>query len=332
MKRFLFLLLLALGACNEADPKPTPTPPWSTGGPLVMTFPSSPPSFYAPTSIEDNKGEYTLLTTNGDRVARYLSNDGKTWTGGDIVLFANANTWEDDGGSFLGYKTGISNPVLIKNVTPNFIYTMYYNAGPVGTATTSGGGLGVAISNDGIAWVKSADNPIRTAVGGAVFALQAMTIAGKRYVFFAAGGDLSKGIGPPLVVAEDSGDGIHLINDRILSDDNDPAKLPGTAVPLLYDEATGKCWMAVGFRTAPPPSGPAGFDIYKDSDCFTTVGTKVATIDPSTTGNPTNFDPQALNRGDKGQRIGSGSDPIQIIFSTGNQWGSWKPAAIIIKP
>src|SRR5258708_26375221 len=99
------IIAAILGGCSISTTVSS-VPAWTSGGPVVMTLSSAPPSFYAPTVIKDGNG-FTMWVTNGDRIARYQSTNGTTWTGGDIVLSAIAKTWEDDGGSFLGYKTGL---------------------------------------------------------------------------------------------------------------------------------------------------------------------------------------------------------------------------------
>lgn len=281
-----------------------------------LVFPAA-PNFYSPTIIATATG-FDMWVTNADRIARYKSVDGKTWTGGNIVFSAIHGTWEDDGNSYEGTTTGISDPRILKNVTGGWAYTMYYTGG-IAPNTSTSGGIGCAVSQDGISWSRVGSGMLRSFPGGNTFMTQAMTIAGKRYLYFLGGGNAAAGIPPVLMVSDDMGDGIHFAGDRAVG-------LPRNSVPLFYDAAAGSCWTAVG-SSASAPSGPVGFDIYKGGNGFTTLGTQIATIDSTVTGNVSNMYPQAV-RTDQGLRIGTG--PVQIFFSTGNSWGGWQPASVMV--
>lgn len=305
----------------KKSPTPLPAPAAPPGVSLVrMAFVPDVANYYSPCSIDDGT-TYNKWVTNGDRIARYQSRDGVNWTNGKIVMTAIPKSWEDDlGGIFLGSQTGLSDPRVLRDVTPGWKYTQYYTGGHAPNTETSGG-VGCAVSQNGDDWQRVGSGILRRFPGGNCFVIQAMTIRDKRYWYYLGGGDASKGEGPKLWVADDAGNGINFTNDRILD------KLPGTYIPLFYDAAADSCWSAVG-SSATTPAGPVGFDIYRGGDGFTTLGEKIATVDSKITGNAANFDPEALQRDGKGMRSRTG--PVQILFSSGNQWGTWRPASVII--
>ncbi len=284
------------------------------------------PQFYSSSIIYEN-GVYRMWTTAGDRVRYFQSTDGVSWTGGQTVFSAITGSWEDDGGSFEGYKTGISDPRVVENATPGWKYTMYYTAGPAPNTIINGkimGGIGAAFSNDGLSWTRSTKNPIRTFTGGNTFILQALTIGANRYVYFLGGGNNSMGQPPDLRVMQDSGDGERFDPDSILP----PAM--GNTYPLYYDNQTKTCTMLQTIWTPVLASGPPKYAVNQGSDCFTNVGTPIATVDETYSGNDTNFDAEVLQRDGNGQRTNSGSSPVQLFFSTGNQWGDWIPASVTL--
>ena len=289
---------------------------------VTASFPAL-ANFYSPSIIFD-AGAYKMWTTSGDRVIYLQSPDGINWTGGQTVFSALPKTWEDDGGTFQGYTTGISDPRVVKNATAGWNYTMYYTAG-VAPNNASSGGIGTAVSNDGLNWQRVGPKPMRSFPGGNTFVMQALKIRGKRYVFFLGGGNQVANQPPVLRVIEDLGNGISFGPDQILSN------LPANTYPLFYDAASDSCWMA-GNSLEPSITGPQKFYVYRDSDCFTTAGTKIAEVDSTSSGNVTNFGAQAVQRDSLGMRSGTTNSPLALYFASGNQWGGWQPKAVVLYP
>ena len=316
MKRVLaaFLVMIA-SACSD--------PPIR----VPLTFPPI-SNFYSPSIIESARGggkTYDMWATEGDRVVHFTSTDGVAWGDGRTVLFALKNTWEDDGGTFDGYTTGISDPRVVTNATLGWSYTMYYTAGTAPNTPVSGG-IGVAVSDDGVNWqrMNSDSAPLRSFPDGFTFASQALFIRGVLHLFYLGGGDAASRQPPSLHVAKNAHDGIVFDSDVVLE------HLPPNAYPLFFDEAADSCWMAVNWEQS-DPSGPCGFDIYQGSDCFSFIGTRVATVGPNITHNLTAFGAQALQRTGHGARSGSSSalSPVELIFAAGDSWGGWMPMAVI---
>ncbi len=281
-----------------------------------ISFPSV-PQFYSPEVIYDS-GIYKMWATAGDRIRYYTSSDGKNWTGGQTVLSAEVGSWEDDGNNFEGYQGGISNPVVVKGVTPGYLYTMYYTAGEAHNTSTQGG-LGIAFSNDGENWTRYKENPFRSTPGGRTNLAQALTIGKKRYLYYTRAYDFVSGL--DVVIAEDSGDGIHFINEKVFP-------LRGV-VPIFYDNSTGTCWMTRALGGS--PSGPKEIHVYSNSDCFTNVGTEIAVINSQQTGNITNFGHATKERDSNGQRV-SATSSVQLYFASGNTWGNWQPKSVTLTP
>lgn len=286
------------------------------------------PNFYSPSIVFEN-GIYKMWTTSADRVVYFESSDGVTWGRGIPVLEATAGTWEEDLGQCFPscndpnhFATGISDPRVVINATPGWRYTMYYTAGPAPNSATRGG-LGVALSHDGIQWAKWHGNPIRSFPGGNTFVMQALSIGNTRYVYFLGGGDQSRNVPPVLRVMKDRGDGIHFENDEFPS-------LPYNAYPLFYDAADGKCWLGQSVASN-TPSGPSSFNLYQGSDCMRTSGTVIASVGPGNTGNATNFGPQVVQRDASGQRL-HGAQKLQFYFASGNSWGGWQPRSVELTP
>lgn len=316
---------LILSWFKKPAPGPLPLPVPVLTGPVTnvkMAFTPDVANFYSGCSI-DNGVTYDLWATNGDRVGRQQSRDGVNWSNVKIVMTARLGTWESDGSTFLGSPTGISDPRVVKGATPGYVYTQYYTAGNAPNTDTKGG-IGVAVSNDGDNWDRVGSGLLRTFPGGNCFILQAIKIAGKRYVYYLGGGDNAAGRGPDLMVMDDTGNGYQFTNDRILD------KLPQSYHPLFYDEKAGSCWGVVGWhwdRNA-NPDGPTGFDLYRGGDGFTTMGEKIASVGPAITGNKVNFGPEALQRNADGCRSRPGL--VNLLFASGNSWGTWRPGSVII--
>jgi hypothetical protein len=232
------------------------------------------PQFYSPDIMYDD-GNYKMWVTAGDRIRLYTSSDGISWVGGQTVFSAQPNTWEDDGGNFEGYQGGISDPRVVKNVTPGWKYTMYYTAGPV-----LRGGMGVAFSNDGMTWTRWNGNPLKTFENGHTFASKNFLINGTHYLYFLGGGSVNSS--PDVRVMRDNGDGISFTKEKILI-------FAGNVYPILYDSQTNSCWLARNNYAAGVSSGPVSIDIFAGSDCFTTNGVKIATISSTETGMISNF-------------------------------------------
>ncbi len=298
--------------------------------PECFLYPHCMNLFYAPNIIFEN-GTYKMWTTVDDMIFYADSTDGLTWRNGRIVMKAIQTNWENDGicetqanGSTL--CGGLSNPVVIKNVTSGWVYTMYYTAGPT-VNTSTNGGLGVAFSNDGINWTRYSGNPIRKFVGGGTFAANAMRIGNKRYVFFYGGGNYSQNNAPPLRAAEDLGNGTNLGMDIITFGDTQVSK---TAYPIAYDTQTNSCLMYNRGVTGADwgAAGPTKFQIYTGSDCFNNLGTQVAEITPTLTGSSSNgiAGTGIKERDGNGQIIQTGS--LRLYFGSGNIWGGWHPESV----
>ncbi len=276
------------------------------------------PQFYSPNIFYEN-GIYKMWAAAGDRIRYYTSPDSKTWSGGQTVFSARAGTWEDDGGSYEGITTGISDAKVIKNIGGH-AYAMYYTAG-TDPNTNSRGGLGVAFSNDGINWTRANNgNPIRTFSGGHTFSVKNFIIAGKHYLYFIGGGSAT--VAPDLRVAQDLGDGVSFTQDKILI-------LGSNVYPLFYDATTNSCWMAQNSGNV--ASGPTDIKVFAGSDCFTTMGTQVASISSTQTGNASNFGAAAKEVAPDGSRLPNTTN-VQLYFASGNQWGNWQPETITLAP
>jgi hypothetical protein len=232
-----------------------------------------------------------------------------------MVFSADPNSWENDGGHFDNYTTGISDPRIVRNATPGWNYTMYYTAGPAPNNSTYGG-IGAAVSNDGVNWTRVSDAPLRSAPGGFTFVIQAITIRGIRYVYYLAGGSAAQVIPPTIHVMQDSGDGIHFVNDHEVTG------ALSRMYPLYYDAVTDTCLMVDNLTS------PSSFTLYQDSDGFTRIGQAVATISSANTGNPTNFDPMVVQRDVNGQLLRTGGT-IEVVMTTGNS-SSWQPVGVQI--
>ena len=316
MKRIIAAFLVVI-ASAWADP-PVRVP---------VTFPPI-SNFYSPSIIDSaagGGGAYDMWVTEGDRVVHFASTDGIAWAGGQTVLSALKATWEDDGGTFDGYTTGISDPRVVTNATPGWLYTMYYTAGTAPNTPVSGG-IGVAVSHDGFNWqrMNTGAAPLRSFPGGFTFVSQALFIRGVLYLFYLGGGDATSRRPPSLYAAKNARDGLEFDSDAVLQ------QLPPNAYPLFFDEAADSCWMAVNSAQS-APSGPCGFDIYQGSDCFSFIGTRVATVGPGCTHNVTAFGAQALQRTGRGaRRSGSSgaSSPVELVFAAGDSWGGWMPMAV----
>ena len=284
-----------------------------------ITFPST-PQFYSPDIMYDG-GVYKMWTTAGDRVRYYTSQDGITWTGGQTVFSAQPGTWEDNGAPFEGYQGGISDPRVIKNVTPGWIYTMYYTAGADPNTSTKGG-MGVAFSNDGMNWTRWSGNPLKSYPKGHTFVMQNLLINDKHYLYYLGGGSATQA--PDLRVMEDLGNGVSFTDEKILPFND--------FYPLLYDPQTNTCWLGQNQYSDGVTSGPTSIDIFIGSNCFTTKGVKIATISSADTGNVTNFGayPKEVTSGEVG-RSSVQAEGVQLFFSSGNEWGNWQPKSVFVR-
>lgn len=287
-----------------------------------VTFDPSVPQFYSPDIMFDG-GVYKMWTTAGDRVRYFTSADGTRWTGGQTVFTAFPDSWEIDGGNFEGYPGGISDPRVVKGVTPGWEYTMYYTGGPLPNTSTHGG-LGIAFSNDGVNWTRWTSNPFYRFLGGNSLAGRVITIDDTRYMYFVAGGSYQNGAiqtPPDRHIMKDLGNGYTFSADKTL-----PFS-PNWGI-LFYDPSTRSCWSEETHYTSGVNSGPTSIDIYAGGDCFTTMGTKVAIISSTQTGNTSNFGAYAKEVAPDGSWLGGST--VQLLFSTGNQWGNWQPASVML--
>jgi len=280
---------------------------------ISLSFPSV-PQFYSPDIIYEN-GIFKMWTTVGDSIRYFTSSDGTTWAGGAIVLSAQAGTWEDDGGSFEGYTTGLSDPRVIENVSPGWQYTMYYTGGPdPNTATT--GGMGVAFSNDGVNWTRYSGNPVRTFPDGHTFAVQALMIGSQEYVYFFGGGSSTV---PPSLRYTTVSSGVNFSSDTV-------TPLGGQVYPIYYDSSSGTCLLGESISSPTVSSGPTDTQLYQGSNCFSTMGQEIADIGSADTGHTSNFDLAANVRSPTGELTpGTG---VQFYFASGDQWGDWQPASV----
>jgi hypothetical protein len=278
--------------------------------PVTLNYPTI-PNFYSPTIFWEN-GIYKMWTTIADSVRYFTSYDGKTWTDGEMVFSADPNSWENDGGTFGGYTTGISDPRVVRGATSGWAYTMYYTAGPAPNNSVTGG-IGAVVSQDGISWTHLSNAPLRSAPGGFTFVVQAIEIRGIRYVYYLSGGSAAQVIPPTLHVMQDVGDGLHFINDHEITG------LLARVYPLAYDAATDTCLMVDNI------SSPGSFTLYANSDGFTTLGQPITVVSPVTTGNPMNFDPMVVERNSNGQWLGADGN-VELIWTTGDSHG-WQPTA-----
>ncbi len=285
--------------------------------------------FYAPNIIFENE-KYKMWATVDDMIFYFESTDGKTWTNGRKIMSAIQTNWENDANCRLvngvNLCGGLSNPVVVKGVTSGWTYTMYYTAGPT-VNTTTNGGLGVAFSNDGINWTRFSGNPIRRFPGGGTFAANAIKIGTKRYVFFYGGGNFARNDSPPLQAAIDLGNGTNLGQDITTFGGTK------TVYPITYDVQTNGCWLYDRGVTGSDwgTAGPTKFQIYKDSNCLTNLGTKVAEINSTLTGNVGNGIAGAgIKERDGNGQVVSGLTSLQLYFGSGDVWAGWQPKSVTL--
>ncbi len=285
--------------------------------------------FYGPNIIAENE-KYKMWTTINDMIFYFESTDGRNWTNGRLAMSAIQNNWENSGDCRTSDDTtvcgGLSNPVVVKGVTPGWNYTMYYTGGPT-INTQTNGGLGVAFSSDGINWARFSGNPIRRFPGGGTFAANALKIGTKRYVFFYGGGNFAQNDSPPLKAVEDPGDGVHLGADiTTFGGVGMPSK---TAYPIAYDTGSNTCWYY--YRDTWGIAGPSSFYIYKGSDCFNNLGTRIAIINQGLTGNIGNGIAGAgIKERDGNGQVVSGATNLQFYFGAGDAWAGWQPKSVIL--
>lgn len=277
-----------------------------------LRFPAV-PQFYSPCVFFD-EGRFRMWTTAGDRVRYYESADGLSWEGGSTVFHAE-DAWEMDGNTFEGYRGGISDPRVLKGVTPGHGYTLYYTAGPAPN-NDQAGGIGIAFSDDGKSWMRFAGNPLRRHPGGYAFVSQAYVTKGRVYLHYLGGGSQAESIppSPRLLVLEN---GTTVTEETVLEH---------RAYPLAHDPEDNTFWLA----ESPVPwtsAGPPRTVIYRRGDIRTGVGEYVAEVGASATGLTANWGVALVERSPRGALI-EGRPPRTLVFCAGDLWGSWQPYSV----
>ena len=268
--------------------------------------------WYSPSVIYEN-GTWTMWATASDTVWRYVSYDGVHWTDGRVVLSAVVGGWEDDGNWLIsGQKdpTGISDPRVIR--LPSGSYLMAYSGGPTNTLTK--GGIGIAVSQDGIVWERPPWGRIIYLPGGFSIVGSLLQIDEHIWLYFMTG--IVRPV-PQRVELDAAGKPAGAV--QVLA-------MPWVWEPLAYDSEG--FWSVVATDNGDPLYGPPWFEIYKGGDGVSTLGTLVGRIDQSVTGKIANFLPGIRDRGPQGQYLGG---PV-VIFGAGDAWATWRPMMASVGP